>query len=49
MEDISFDTPEINKKELKSFDKIIEEIYNYLYELIKKDIKENIDNINNNE
>ena len=49
MEDISFDTSEINKKELKSFDKIIEEIYNYLYELIKKDIKENIDNINNNE
>jgi hypothetical protein len=49
MEPIEYDTPEINNKDLKEFNKIIEEIYSYLYELVKKDIKENICNNNNNE
>ena len=48
MEPIEYDTPEINNKDLKDFDNIIEEIYSYLYDLLKKDIKENLSNINNN-
>ena len=44
MEDTSFDSPEIYKKDQKELEKILEEIYQYLYCLIKKDIKEYIDN-----
>lgn len=44
MEDTSFDSPEIYKNDQKDLDKILEEIYQYLYYLIKKDIKEYIDN-----
>ena len=47
MESIEYDTPDINNKDLKEFNKIIEEIYIYLYKLVKKDIKENICNNNN--
>ena len=49
MEDITFDPPEIYKKDQKDINIILEEIYQYLYEIIKKDIKENISNNNNNE
>ena len=44
MEDTSFDSAEIYKKDQKELEKILEEIYQYLYYLIKKDIKEYIDN-----
>ena len=47
MEDPSFETPEIYKNDQKQMDKILHEIYQYLYDLIKKDIKENISNNNN--
>lgn len=44
MEDTSFDSAEIYKKDQNELEKILEEIYQYLYCLIKKDIKEYIDN-----
>ena len=44
MEDPSFDSAEIYKKDQKELDKILEEIYQYLYFFFKKDIKEYIDN-----
>ena len=47
MEDITFETPEIYKNDQKQINKILDEIYKYLYDLIKKDIKENIYNNNN--
>ena len=47
MESPSFDTPEIYKNDQKQMDKILNDIYKYLYDLIKKDIKENISNNNN--
>ena len=47
MESPTFETPEIYKKDQKHINKIIDEIYQYLYDLIKKDIKENIYNNNN--
>jgi len=43
MEDITFDTPEIYNKEQKQINKILEEVYQYLYDLIKKDIKNILD------
>ena len=49
MEDITFDSPEIYKKDQRDINKILDEVYQYLYNLIKKDIKENISNNNNNE
>jgi hypothetical protein len=47
MEPIEYDTADINNKDLKEFNKVIEEIYIYLYKLVKNDIKENICNNNN--
>ena len=47
MEEPTFETPEIYKNDKKQIDKILNEIYQYLYDLIKKDIKENISNNNN--
>lgn len=47
MESPTFETPEIYKNDQKQIDKILHEIYQYLYDLIKKDIKENISNNNN--
>ena len=47
MESPSFDTPEIYKNDQKQMDKILNDVYKYLYDLIKKDIKENISNNNN--
>ena len=44
MDDTSFDSAEIYKNDQKELEKILEEIYQYLYYLIKKDIKEYIDN-----
>ena len=43
MEDITFDTPEIYKKDQKQINKILDEVYQYLYVLIKKDIKNILD------
>ena len=39
MESITFDTPEINNKDNKYINKILEELYEYLYIIIKNDIK----------
>lgn len=46
--EIIFDTPELYNKDKKNIELILNEIYEYLYNLIKNDIKKNID-INNNE
>ena len=46
MEDITFDSPEIYKKDQRDINKVLDEIYQYLYNLIKKDIKK-ISNNNN--
>jgi len=43
MEDITFDTPEIYKKDQIQINKILDEVYQYLYVLIKKDIKNILD------
>jgi|TARA_B110000971_G_scaffold72676_1_gene74612 hypothetical protein len=43
MEDITFESPEIYKKDQKQINKIIDEVYQYLYDLIKKDIKNILD------
>ena len=48
MEDITFEPSEIYIKDKKIIDKILNDLYEYLYNLIKNDIKKNID-INNNE
>ena len=42
MESPTFETPEIYKNDQKQIDKILHEIYQYLYDLIKKDIKQKI-------
>ena len=34
MEPVEYDNSEINNKDLKDFNKIIEEIYSYLYDLV---------------
>ena len=46
MESPTFETPEIYKNDQKQIDKILHEIYQYLYDLIKK-YKKNISNNNN--
>jgi len=46
MEDISFNTPEITKKDKNDLEEIIEEIYLYLYNLLKKDINKYLKNNN---
>jgi len=43
MEDITFESPEIYNKDLKQINKILDEVYQYLYDLIKKDIKNILD------
>ena len=43
MEDITFESPEIYKKDQKQINKILDEVYQYLYDLIKKDIKNILD------
>ena len=43
MEDITFESPEIYNKEQKQINKILDEVYQYLYDLIKKDIKNILD------
>ena len=43
MEDITFESPEIYKKDQKQINKIIDEVYQYLYDLVKKDIKNILD------
>ena len=43
MEDITFESSEIYKKDQKQINKIIDEVYQYLYDLIKKDIKNILD------
>lgn len=43
MEDITFESPEIYNKDLKQINKILDEVYQYLYVLIKKDIKNILD------
>ena len=47
MEDITFDSPEITKKDIKTLEKVLKETYEYLYVLIKKDIKKYIEEYNN--
>jgi hypothetical protein len=43
MEDITFESPEIYNKDQKQINKILDEVYQYLYDLIKKDIKNILD------
>ena len=43
MEDITFESPEIYNKDQKQITKILDEVYQYLYNLIKKDIKNILD------
>jgi len=43
MEDITFESPEIYNKDQKQITKILDEVYQYLYDLIKKDIKNILD------
>ena len=37
MEDITFESPEIYNKDQKQITKILDEVYQYLYDLIKLD------------
>ena len=43
MEDITFESAEIYNKDQKKINKILDEVYQYLYVLIKKDIKNILD------
>ncbi len=42
MEEITFEPSEIYSKDKKIIDKILNDIYEYLYNLIKDDIKNNL-------
>ena len=46
MEEITFYSSEITKKDIKTLDKILKETYQYLYNLIKKNIKKYIEEYN---
>ena len=43
MEDITFESPEIYNKDQKQITNILDEVYQYLYDLIEKDIKNILD------
>jgi len=49
MDEITFNTSEITKKDIKTLEKVLEETHQYLYNLIKKDIKIYIEEYNTHE